>query len=52
MYKVIGEKLNNNSSPPPPNKKDMKDELKAFLKKQMENENTYNSIQNAPLPFS
>ena len=52
MYKVIGEKLNNNSSPPPPNKKDMKDELKAFLKKQMENENTYNSIQSAPLPFS
>ena len=51
MYMAIGEKLNNNSSPPP-NKKDMKDELKAFLKKQMENENTYNSIQSAPLPFS
>ena len=50
MYKVIGNKINNTQ--PPPNKNDMKNELKEFLKKQMEDENTYSSMNTAPLPFS
>lgn len=49
MYKVIGTKINNNQ--PPPNKNDMKNELKEFLKKQMQDETTYSSMQSAPLPF-
>ena len=51
MYKVIGEKVNNNKPIPPASKKDMKNELKDFLKKQMESEQNYNSIQSAPSPF-
>ena len=50
MYKVIGEKLNVNQAPPA-SKKDMKDELKNFLKEQMNSEQNYNSIQHAPQPF-
>lgn len=50
MYKVIGEKVNNKQVPPA-SKKDMKNELKDFLKQQMKSEQTYNSIQNTPLPF-
>jgi hypothetical protein len=50
MYKVIGEKVNNKPVPPA-SKKDMKNELKDFLKEQMKSEQNYNSIQNAPLPF-
>jgi hypothetical protein len=50
MYKVIGEKLQVNQTPPA-SKKDMKDELKNFLKEQMKSEQGYNSIQQAPQPF-
>lgn len=50
MYKTIGEKMQKQNIPP--NKNDMKNELKDFLKKQMESQNTYNSIQTAPMPFS
>lgn len=50
MYKVIGEKVNNKQIPPA-SKKDMKNELKDFLKQQMKSEQSYNSIQSAPLPF-
>ena len=50
MYKVIGEKVNNKQVPPA-SKKDMKNELKDFLKQQMKSEQTYNSMQNTPLPF-
>lgn len=49
MYKVIGEKINNKQAPP--DKKDMKKELKEFLHKQMANEQSYNSINQTPLPF-
>ena len=48
MYKVIGEKIINKQAP---NKKDMKNELKEFLKKQMAEEPTYNSIQSSTTPF-
>jgi len=50
MYKVIGEKLQVNQTPPA-SKKDMKDELKNFLKEQMKSTEGYNSIQQAPMPF-
>jgi hypothetical protein len=50
MYKVIGEKVNNKPVPPA-SKKDMKNELKDFLKKQMDTEQTHSSMQNTPLPF-
>ncbi len=49
MYKVIGEKIQNKQAPA--SKKDMKNELKEFLKKQMQNDASYSSIQSAPLPF-
>ncbi len=48
MYKVIGEKITNKQAP---NKKDMKNELKDFLKKQLADNNTYNSIQSSTTPF-
>ena len=32
-------------------KESQKNDLKEFLKKQMESEQNYNSIQGAPLPF-
>jgi len=49
MYNVIGDKIINKQAP---NKKDMKNELKDFLKKQMTNDNvSYNSVQSTGTPF-